>query len=300
MRVRLLSPVENWQPILDEAVEKAPFLVGKKDFIVTKYPVMNLSQEYRDGKYGLELNYLRVLTDNFNEDVIVVHAPNFVIRGAIGWINYNINDKVIIQLYDDHLREYSRTGEFRYRTTETLIHEFCHKYYRKFGLADKTHYYHYDKLRLLGAVEDIKKHLLKEKVGLMEQVVRLLRKLLSSEPDVAQVKQYYCLHHSATSRDFTRAEVIMHNSIKQYGKCFYDIIIDNDGVVTRVQDPLVKERGTTDICVIGSFDRETPTQAQIKAVKEIIKGNDWTTHRDLAKKGLASPSICPGNLTSYL
>ena len=301
MKTRILSPSTNWKPVLDEVVEKAPFLAGGKDFEVSEFSVKYmLTEEYRDGKYGLNKTYLRMIISPYPEEIIMLHIPDFPVQGAVGWIHYQMIDGTVMQLYRDHLREYSRSGEFKYRTAETIVHELCHRYYFKFGLQDKTHYFHYEKGRLLSAVEDIKKHLLKEKVSLLEQVVRLLRRNLTPKPDSADIKHYYCLHHSGTSRDYTRPETIIHNSTKKHGKCFYDIIIDKDGNITYVDDPLEKERGTTDIVVLGNFVVEEPSEGQIKALKSILKGHQWTTHRELGRQGLAHPSVCPANLTNYL
>lgn len=137
--------------------------------------------------------------------------------------------------------------------------------------------------------------LIKRQIELLKKLVELLKVKLSKQ------KKYYCLHHSATPRDTTRTETIIKNIRKRYnGKCFYDIIIDKTGLVTRPENVVVKSRGTTDICVIGNFTTEKPSKGQIEAVKSIIKGSRWTTHKELAEKGLATKSLCPGNLKDYI
>jgi len=153
-----------------------------------------------------------------------------------------------------------------------------------------------------------------ETISLLERLVDTMKKLLQSlqqliaikekppipSPDPTPDGKWYCLHHSATSRDWTRAETIIDNHKEIYGgKCFYAILIDKDGTL---YTPIatVKERGTTDICVLGDFTKEEPTQKQVDALKSIITGQKWTTHKDLAKQGLATPSLCPGNLTNFI
>ena len=299
-KIKILSPSKDWEKVINEVKEKAYLLIGGKEiendlYFLLFYP----KEEYLPKKYGIERRFLSALMCGKQADITLLHVPEFEVEGALAWYHY-VNGKPFIQLYRNHLREYSRTGEFKYRTAETIVHELCHHYYRKIGIEDRTHYFHFEKNSILEAVKDIKKNLLQTQVSLLEEIVRLLSRTFSSKHKTEVDKEYYCLHHSGTSRDNTKAETIINNSKQKYnGKCFYDIVIDKDGNIY-TPESFIKERGTRDICVIGSFDKEQPTEAQIRAVNGIIHGKEYTSHRELAKKGLATPSICPGDLMIYL
>jgi hypothetical protein len=297
-KIFILSPSTNWKPVIDEVKQKAHLLIGGKD-ITTNHFILNpiKTQVYSTGNLGIDREQLRSVILPF-EDIILLHVPNFPVSGAIGRIHYNLNDKTVIELYKNHLREDSRSGEFKYRTAETIVHELCHKYYRKFGLADRTHYWHYKQHRLLEAVDEIYKHLLTEQVSLLQTIVSLLRKGFTLPQKDEIVKEWFCIHHSATPLT-TKAETIIKNSQEQYKKCFYDYVIDKNGIVYK-PEAIIKERGTKDICVIGNFVYEVPTKEQITSLKAIIKGHDYIGHSNLAKKGLAKPSLCPGALMTYL
>lgn len=155
-------------------------------------------------------------------------------------------------------------------------------------------------LSMLEAIVDTLQQLIATMMQLIQQKEKeeMPEEIIDPAPD----GKWYCLHHSATSRDFTRAESIIRyheNSGKYGGKCFYDHIIDKDGIFYS-PEAIVKKRGTTDVCVIGDFTREKPTDQQLATLKALITNQSWTTHKELAKKGMASPSLCPGNLTDYL
>ncbi len=298
MRLTILSPKKDWEHIKEDL--KRVNLMGEKvDYDIVFFPVLHIkTEEYLPGKYGLDRKYLSALTKLYAyADVVAIHIEDFPIKGAGGWFTI-INGKPSIQLYGDLHNKYSRTGEFKYWFSELLAHELAHKYYRKAGLEDKTHYWHYEKGRLLGAFEDIISQLTKKK-GLWEQIVILTRKLLNLQHQEEQVKELWAIHHSATPRDVSRSETIIKNSKKEYGKCFYDVVIDRDGIAT-YPESIIKQRGTKDICVIGNFVNEKPTPQQIETLKSIIEGHDYTTHKELAEKGLASFSECPGRLMDYI
>lgn len=306
--IKIFSKYDNWEPVIKELTDRASFLIGRKDIKLERFNLVIMpTQEYMEGRFGIERGYLSRLFKDKQEGITVLHAKDFPIQGAGGWFSY-INGKPFIQFYGDHLRLSSNrwTKEFNYWSAEVIAHELCHKYYRKHGFKDKTHYFHYEVGSLMQAFEDIRKQLLKEQKSLLERAIELYRKLLqprheeeTTSRDYTTIK-FWCIHHSATSRDHTRAETIINNQKQQYGgKTFYDAIIDKDGIIYR-ENSIKKARGTDDVCVIGDFTKEKPTDKQVKALKSLLDGHRYITHKELAEQGKAEASVCPGNLMDYV
>lgn len=299
MKLLILSPEKDWTFIKEDLAKET---MGQGiDYEVKHFPLLPQvpREEYRQGLWGVSRRYLTALLDIYEGDVVLFHFPNFQIEGAGGWFSV-LNGIPVIQAYGPHTRKFTRTGEFTYWFAELIAHEMAHKYYWKVNLEDRTHYWHYERKELLGAFREIITTL--KKVLSLWQTIKVLTKKVAGlkmhEEEVIE-KDYFCIHHSATARDLTRTETIINNGIREYGKSFYDIIIDKDGVAT-YPNAIIKERGTKDICVLGDFTKEKPTDKQIETLKSIIEGQDYTTHKELAEKGLATPSLCPGKLMNYL
>jgi uncharacterized protein YbcV (DUF1398 family) len=251
--------------------------------------------------FGIDRNFLSVLMKQYSgdEDIIIFHAPSFRVEGAGGWFTI-VDGKVVIQMYQNINSTFTRDKDFKYFYGETLAHEIMHYSYWKYGIPDKTHYFHFDQGSLMLAVYDIKKELMKRQVSLLHQAVGLYRQLIAKKPATEVIQQVIALHHSATPRDLTKPEVIIEQQRKKYnGKTFYNQIIDAKGVVYN-PEAIEKERGTWDILVLGDFTKEKPSGGQIQALKALLDGREWTTHKALAERGLGTPSLCPGNLEDYL
>lgn len=139
--------------------------------------------DYPD-KYGISRDYIEMISKMYAfADIIVLHYPEFYIEGAGGWHSV-VNGRSVIQIYDDGLLEASLSGEFQYWFAEILTHELCHHLYRKHGLKDNTHEWHYSEKNLLGAVKEIK-DLLSNKADMLELLARLYRKLISLKEQLA-------------------------------------------------------------------------------------------------------------------
>ena len=288
MKIKLLSR-ENWSEVIsdiEQATEKLGVKIEPSFYFLGHMP----REEYLKGKFGICRQFLTVLLPR---EFVILHA-DFPVQGAAGWFTL-VSGIPIIQIYQRGLQ--SIEPNFKYWESEILVHELCHYFYWRNGLEDKTHYFHYDRKNLMSAVEDIIYQLYIKKVGLLEQVVRLLRRLKPLQQE--DIERTIVLHHSATSRDFTRVETLVRNIAKTHPGGFYNYYIDKDGGV-HPQVIIDKKRNTIDVCVIGDFTKESPSEGQIKAIKRIITGKQWTTHKELAEKGLARPSLCPGNLKEFL
>jgi hypothetical protein len=290
MILKILSPEKDWQFIEDE-LDKVISDDLEIDFDLQYLNIQILPrQEYMTGKYGINKVYLNTLMKNYQGEITLLHTPDFKVEGAGGWFSY-VNRKPFIQAYGRHDKKFSRTGEFVYWMSELIVHEISHKLYFKLGLQDKTHYWHYEKGKLTNALKEIKIHLLKKKVSLLEQLIILTRKVFVPKHKEEDAN-LYVVHHSATARDYTRGETIINN------QPFYNFVIDKDGKLFEQKNPK-KSRDTIDICVIGDFTKEEPTVAQIAKLKKTL-GPNWTTHHELGKKGQATKSECPGKLIQYL
>lgn len=175
MKIKLLTN-ENWDKVLEEvsvATEKLGVEIEPTPHFMGHMP----REEYLDGKYGINRQYLSVILPR---EFVILHA-DFPIEGASGWFSV-INGNPVIQIYQRGT-QFSRDPNFKYWESEIIIHELCHYYYWKNGLEDRTHYFDYEKNDLMSAVEDIFVGLYAKKVGLMERAVRLMRKIINKKPE---------------------------------------------------------------------------------------------------------------------
>ncbi len=288
MKTKLLSE-ENWSEVLKEiedVIAKFGVIIEPSFYYLGHKPL----EEYLPGKFGINRGFLSVILPSESS---ILHTE-LIGSNVGGWFTI-INGKMSIQIYERGI--HSIDHSFKYWESEIIIHELCHYYYWNNGLVDRTHYWHYEKRNLMSAVDEIVYELYLKKIGLMEQAVRLLRKLTTS-PISEEVEKLKVVHHSATSRDYTKVETIVNNLKKKYKGGFYNYIIDKDGNIYE-QEVSDKYRDTVDILVIGNFTTEEPLPAQIKALKSLI-GKNYISHKKLADKGFATPSLCPGVLMDYL
>lgn len=289
MKIKLLSN-ESWTDALkdmEKATDKLGIEIEPSFYFLGHMP----SQEYREGRYGIDKGYLSTILPN---ELVILHA-DFPVNGASGWFSV-INGNPVIQIYLRGLQ--SMDPDFKYWESETIIHELCHYQYWKNGLEDRTHYFHYERNSLMSAVEDITHQLYIKKIGLLEKAVRLLRQLTAKLPE-EETEKLIVVHHSATPKDTTRVETLIKNISKKYEGGFYDYYIDKNGVVYP-QEVSSKYRDTIDVCVIGDFTTEKPTQGHIQSLRGIIDGRKYISHKELAKLGRAKKSECPGELMEYL
>jgi hypothetical protein len=108
-----------------------------------------------------------------------------------------------------------------------------------------------------------------------------------------------CLHHSAGNPNRPAVDDWI------TGNKWYNYIIDGVGKLHRFKDsPNQRECGKTyDLCFSGNFVDGKPTQAQIDTWNTFRDNNPFdeiTIHKELAKKGCATASACPGNLLNYI
>ena len=307
MKIIILSPDKNWKHIKEDIkflIERLKKIDIEIVFDIKYFPLFHVPrEEYLIGKWGLNRRFLSGISSMFDFDIIVLHAPNFQVVGADGWYS-KINNKPFIQIFREIKSKMVRNDEFKYRVSEILIHELCHKLSIHFNINDRTHYWELERGSLQGKIDEIiMQKLRKDKITLIKKSINLIkqlinRKITNREKTLQVIKPLYCFHHSATDRDTTRVETIIRKQREKYkGKTFYDFIIDSKGIIHK-GDPIKKTRGTIDICVLGDFTRQEPTIEQINACKTF--DGDWTSHKELAHKGLATPSVCPGNLMKFL
>ena len=120
------------------------------------------------------------------------------------------------------------------------------------------------------------------------------------------MKSYIVLHHSGVAGK-NNLDYIRKDHIKKYGRPFYNIMIDKGGEVYYEHDKWNwrgSDKRSKDICVVGDFTKEVPTQPQLKSLYlELKKLNarytfkSTTTHRKAPKLGLsATATACPGSL----
>jgi len=124
--------------------------------------------------------------------------------------------------------------------------------------------------------------------------------------------KYIIIHHTATSRDFTKYITINENHRKRWNfksqlgqYCGYTYFIEGDGKITQARLDMgvgAHTRGhnkkTIGICLSGSFSKERPAKEQLgalemllneKIVKYGLNKNQIKGHRDF------SATICPGD-----
>ena len=299
MNIKILSPTRDWS-FIEEDIKKATDLMSCH--LSYKYfPVYNpLVQEYLPGKDGLSRVFLASLVKPYqNDGIVVLHVPNFPTRGAGGWFSY-VNNKPVIQIYGQNTSRYSRDPNFEYWHSEIIVHEMLHYFYWNNNIEDKTHYWHYERGDLMGGINEINNKL-KHRIVLLEQIIELSKKVLGLRKQIEeQADDLWVVHHSATPLSSTLpATIADREKLKYGGKTFYNAIMDSSGNIT-YYDAIDKTRETKDLCVLGDFTKEVPTIKQKEALKLFLQGKKYTTHKELAKKGLATPSECPGKLLEYL
>jgi len=122
------------------------------------------------------------------------------------------------------------------------------------------------------------------------------------------IMKYIVLHHSATGFN-VRDEVLR-------GWKFYNRIIKSDGRILKQHNTWHyrgKGNESWDICLVGNFEIGEPTQSQIRALEEYLRGKNYPVigHRDIGKYGFTVGTLntlCPGknlyklinNMTKYI
>jgi hypothetical protein len=208
---------------------------------------------------------------------------------ARGWRTFDPYGAVDLQLGADEYEPFWKRflgldGEMFHQVAR---HEIMHGlFYQKCGkdvrfdlppqegqCLDTTHYY-FDRDQLENALEDL--------IPAVE-------------------KPIYIIHHTGTSRDKTNLQAIINDHMIRYGRPFYQCFITADGNV-HWQHQLTNQRKgavSIDYCVVGDFNREKPTEAQLDALSRIVGKNSYLPHGGAVKYG-ATASECPGTLLADL
>lgn len=117
------------------------------------------------------------------------------------------------------------------------------------------------------------------------------------------------IHHSASPPDTTMEQVDQWHRNRGFTKIGYHYFLESDGTV-KIGRPdwavgahaIGANFDSLGICLAGNFEEAPPTQAQMKALAELIKddirkayGNiPYIGHKDVDPKG--HPTACPGKL----
>lgn len=129
--------------------------------------------------------------------------------------------------------------------------------------------------------------------------------------EIKPMETYLVIHHSAGGKNETIQTVRDLHWPKYQGTTWYQIIIDRDGKIWREHE-IKRWRGfgkySVDVCVLGDFTQEDPTQAQIQALQSVVRElrgrhsfEAELGHKELWDYGLeGTESACPGNLMDYL
>jgi hypothetical protein len=312
--IKIKSSETNWEPIKKELRQKAGLILAEKELQVDKFDVsIIMPEEYRPKDYpgamGQHRSYLRaiMLIPGFPGDITLLHIKDFPIKGALGWFNY-VNGQPFIQVYGDHLRKGSRTGEFEYAVSETIVHEFCHKFYRKMGLPDRTHYWHFEENKLMGAVMEINVAKM-QKMSLPEWIISMFRKLLAGEHETEVIKpppNKIVIHHEGASNGFQAVNewhkqrwnfkselgfyIGYHYYIEKDGKVFQGRADTEDGAHTSGHN-----QQSIGICLMGNFETEIPTKAQLDALESLVKDKkkQYNISKIYGHRQLGN-TLCPG------
>lgn len=185
MTIKLLSDGQNWAEVIEDmrkALDKLGVVIEFKPHFMGHLP----REEYRPGRFGIERRFLSAILPN---RPVILHTDRFRVQGAAGWFSV-MNGRLVIQVFQRGT--HSREPDFKKWESEIIVHELCHYFYWRNGLPDRTHYWHYERNSLMGAIEEIYIALLKRKVGLLERIVRLLRKRLVAPPQepISRIKDW--------------------------------------------------------------------------------------------------------------
>lgn len=145
---------------------------------------------------------------------------------------------------------------------------------------------------------------------LIQKLKRLVR-LLKQQLALVQ-KKVIIIHHTATSRDYTKFKSINRGHrtrkfpISSLGyHCGYHYLITGNGSTYQARKEYEQSYGSTsykhpklEIVLTGNFETESPSQEQLDALETILKrhpGLKVKGHRDISK------TLCPGqNLYNYI
>lgn len=124
------------------------------------------------------------------------------------------------------------------------------------------------------------------------------------------MKNYLVIHHSGGGPKET-IQIVRNLHKPKYGRTYYNIVIDRNSKIWREHDEWNyrgQDKRSKDVCVLGNFLREEPTEKQLHALSAMIHVTKGTyglegpiAHKNALRRGLvATKSTCPGNLMNYL
>ena len=123
-------------------------------------------------------------------------------------------------------------------------------------------------------------------------------------------------HHSASKQSATKkADIAKWHKERGFSQIGYHKIIEGNGTIVNgrfenIQGAHAKgvNQGSLGVCVVGDFEKETPSQAQISSLVSVLTG--WCKAHGLNSKniyghfnvpGVSTATSCPGkNLKSQL
>lgn len=118
---------------------------------------------------------------------------------------------------------------------------------------------------------------------------------------------YRVIHHSAGGTKET-VQTVRDIHLPKYGRTYYNYIIDRQGTIHHEHDEWnwrgVGKR-SKDICVLGDFTKERPTNKQLEQLQVVLKITEVYNFKDTFAHNVAhlhmeaTQSACPGQLLSY-
>lgn len=254
-------------------------------------------QHYRDGLWGISKDWFRSfilgnLWESRGKEAVMFHVPEFEREGAAGWFT-TINGMPVMQAYTRHDEPTVRNNEFDTRLIETIVHEVGHHESRRQGVRDRTHYW-MDK-----SYASLFEEIVSQSPSRMQRWINRFINYINSGDE--KLEEPWVVHHSASEHDTVQGIVNYHTP--DYGRTFYNVIIDKEGKVHRMHNEL-NARGygrTYDVCVLGDY-RTAYRKEQVEALEDFLAGKDWITHGEAADIKMAgtNPTECPGKLAEHI
>ena len=249
----------------------------------------------RSGRqYGIDRRFLRSFINDrlWDSQMVMFHAPDFKIEGALGWI-VRIKGMPVAQTFADIGQPSVRSSELKTKIGETIVHEVLHHLYRKYGLRDRTHYW-MDRDDYASAFAEIRK----AKPGRLERWLNAFRNTL--DPSLEDIDAPWVLHHSGSEND--TIEGVRSDHKKKYGRTFYNVIVDYDGTLHYEHNEYNKRGNgySKGIMVMGDW-RVAEREAQIEEAAEFLRDKVYISHKKAHRLSLAPRStVCPGKLVEYI
>lgn len=294
---------KDWQPAIKEAKPFIKKLNGTGETTIIKVKTLDFNsprEEYTPNMWGIGQPWLRFMSAMYAKgyDMVMWHDRDFEVKGAGGWYIGQHNGILITQCFGKlGIKNHPHKKEFKLWHADTLIHELLHGKYNKRGLPDRTHRWA-DKDNLMGGIEDLNEIQNKWLLEKLLQIQALLQPKKGLEVCGGVCHLPLIIHHSASPKTSSVEDV------RKWSNDFYNTII-RQGVVHKIHDK--NHRGYEEVCVVGQFYPEyekvkytKPSQLTINALKKHIGKREYMGHKEAGDKGIAEPSVCPGDLLKYL